>query len=79
LTDDRLDGSRTGRTETDIQDMRRKLTMRERWQWLVALAALVVVIYLLLPLWVTVVAIAFVLAFAVPSLIHSRRRRRVRR
>jgi phage shock protein PspC (stress-responsive transcriptional regulator) len=59
--------------------MKRKLTMRERWQWLVALAALVVVVFLLLPLWATVIAIAFILAFAVPPLIHSRRRRRVRR
>ena len=60
--------------------MKRKLTMRERWQWLVALAAVVIVVYLLLPLWVTVSRrVALVMAFAVPPLIHSRRRRRVRR
>src|SRR4249920_2949396 len=56
-------------------DMKRRLTMRQRWQWVVALAAVVVVAYLLLPLWAAVVAVAFMLAFAVPPLIHSGRRR----
>jgi predicted PurR-regulated permease PerM len=55
--------------------MKRRLTMRQRWQWIVALAAVVVVVYLLLPRWAVVVAVAFVLAFAVPPLIRSGRRR----
>ena len=61
------------------RDMKRRLTMRERWQWIVALAAALVVAYLLLPLWMTVLVAALVLAFAVPPRIHSKHHRRARR
>jgi predicted PurR-regulated permease PerM len=59
--------------------MRRSLTMRDRFQWAVALAAAVVVAYLLLPLWMAVVAAALVLTFAVPPLVRPKQRRRARR
>jgi predicted PurR-regulated permease PerM len=54
--------------------MSRRLTPRQRFQWVVALAAGVLVSYLLLPLWVTIVIAAAVLAFAVPPLVHQKKR-----
>ncbi len=53
---------------------RTRLTLQHRFQWLVALVAVVIVVYLLLPLWATVVAVAFVVAFALPPLLRPRRR-----
>ena len=59
--------------------MKRRLTMRDRYQWLVAIVAVLVVVYLLLPVWVAVVAVAAVLAFAVPPLVRPTGRRHARR
>jgi predicted PurR-regulated permease PerM len=58
--------------------MSRRLSQRQRFQWAVALAAGVLVAYLLLPLWICVLAAALVLAFAVPPLVHPTKRRRTR-
>jgi Flp pilus assembly protein TadB len=55
--------------------MSRPLSLRDRWQWLVAFLAVVVVVYLVAPLWVTVIAVALVLAFGLPALLRPKRHR----
>jgi Flp pilus assembly protein TadB len=55
--------------------MSRPLSLRDRWQWLVAFLAVVVVVYLVAPLWVTVIAVALVLAFGLPALVRRKRHR----
>jgi predicted PurR-regulated permease PerM len=55
--------------------MSRPLSLRDRWQWLVAFLAVVVVVYLVAPLWVTVIAAALVLAFGLPPLLRRKRHR----
>src|SRR6478672_3440177 len=49
------------RREVDIRTMKRRLVGRDRLAWLVALIALGVVLYLVLPLWVLLAAVLMVL------------------
>jgi len=57
--------------------MKRRIVGRDRLAWLVALVAVGVVLYLVLPLWVLVVAV--VLAVGVPILVRRSRRQHTRR
>ena len=57
--------------------MRRRLALRDRLAWAVALVALGVVAYVFLPLWVVVAAV--VLLLGVPVLLRQSGRSRSRR
>jgi hypothetical protein len=57
--------------------MKRRLAIRDRLAWLVALLALGVVAYVFLPLWVVVAAV--VLLLGVPLLLRRSGRSRSRR
>jgi Flp pilus assembly protein TadB len=57
--------------------MKRRLAGRDRLAWLVAVVAVGIVLYFVLPLWVLVTAV--VIVAGVPLLIRHNRRSRARR
>jgi hypothetical protein len=57
--------------------VKRRLALRDRAAWFVAVVAVGVVVYLVLPLWVVVAAV--VVLIGVPLLARSQKRQRVRR
>jgi len=57
--------------------MKRRLGARDRLAWLVAVLAIGVVLYFILPLWVLIAAVAVI--FAVPLALRQKRRQRSRR
>jgi hypothetical protein len=57
--------------------VKRRLALRDRAAWFVAVLALGVVVYLVFPLWVVVAAVAVLII--VPVLARRQKRQRVRR
>jgi len=67
--------SRSARLGADSRIMKRRLAGRDRLAWIVALVALGVVLYLVLPLWALIAAVMVVVG--VPLLVrHNRERTR---
>jgi len=68
--------SRKAAETADSTIMKRRLAIRDRMMWLVALVALGVVAYILLPLWLVVAAVVVLLG--VPVLLRQARHSRWR-
>ena len=73
----RVPESRNVGRYVDINIMKRRLVGRDRLAWLVALVAVGVVLYLVLPIWLLVAAVLTVVG--VPLLVRRNRRQRTRR
>jgi Flp pilus assembly protein TadB len=69
--------SRTATEAVDNGFMKRRLGMRDRLAWFVAVIAVGIVLYVVLPVWILIVAVVVIIS--VPLLLRLRRRQLSRR